>query len=206
MLIFIDDSGDPGFKLNKGSSKFFVIACVIFEDNLVAEEVALMMKKYRRELGWQDYREFKFNKTRKDYVKEVLRRVSKYSFTVRAILVDKEKIYSNELRNKQDSFYNYVIKEVLSKIPNLNQTKVYLDGHSGRQYKKMALSYFKKQINVDSKRISKFQFVDSKTNNLIQLADLVAGSIYRSCQLDKTDRDDYLKIIEAKIDNIWRFK
>jgi hypothetical protein len=44
--VFIDDSGDPGFKLNKGSSSHFVIACVIFDDSLDAEEVALTIKKY----------------------------------------------------------------------------------------------------------------------------------------------------------------
>lgn len=32
MLVFIDDSGDPGFKLDKGSSRFFVICSVIFDD------------------------------------------------------------------------------------------------------------------------------------------------------------------------------
>lgn len=30
MLIFIDDSGDPGFKMDAGSSHFFVIALLIF--------------------------------------------------------------------------------------------------------------------------------------------------------------------------------
>lgn len=52
MLVFLDDSGDPGFKLDRGSSAFFVIACVIFEDKLDAEEVSLIMKRYRRGLGW----------------------------------------------------------------------------------------------------------------------------------------------------------
>lgn len=42
MLIFIDDSGDPGFKLDKGSSKVFVIACVIFDDGLEAEKTTDM--------------------------------------------------------------------------------------------------------------------------------------------------------------------
>ncbi|MBI2315295.1 DUF3800 domain-containing protein [Candidatus Daviesbacteria bacterium] len=36
MLVFIDDSGDPGFKLDKGSTSHFIIACVIFEDDLEA--------------------------------------------------------------------------------------------------------------------------------------------------------------------------
>ncbi len=206
MLVFIDDSGDPGFKLNKGSSDFFVIACVIFKDNLVAEEVALKMKKYRREIGWKDYREFKFNKTKKDYVREVLRRVAKYDFVIRAIVMDKAKIRSYELRNKQDSFYNYTIKEVLAKTDSLVKADIRLDGHSGRQYRKSAAAYFRREINAGSKKVSKVRFVDSHSNNLIQLADLVAGAINRSFQNDKTDSQDYLNIIKSRVEDIWRFK
>src|SRR4051794_13175528 len=32
MLVFIDESGDPGFKFDQGSSRFFTIALVVFED------------------------------------------------------------------------------------------------------------------------------------------------------------------------------
>ena len=40
MLVFLDDSGDPGFKLDKGSTKYFIIAMVIFDDDLEAEKTA----------------------------------------------------------------------------------------------------------------------------------------------------------------------
>lgn len=59
MLVFTDDSGDPGFKLQKGSSPVFVIALVIFDDSLIAEEVSLVVKKLRRELKVPDRFEFK---------------------------------------------------------------------------------------------------------------------------------------------------
>ncbi len=62
MLVFIDDSGDPG--LGAQSSPVFVIALVIFDDNLVAEETALAIKKLRRELNFPDDVEFKFHKSR----------------------------------------------------------------------------------------------------------------------------------------------
>lgn len=65
MLVFLDDSGDPGFKLDRGSSAFFVIACVIFEDKLDAEEVSLTMKRYRRELGWADITSLSLTKLKK---------------------------------------------------------------------------------------------------------------------------------------------
>jgi hypothetical protein len=60
-LVFIDDSGDPGFKIKKGSSPVFVIALVIFDDHLVAEEVSLAVKKLKRELGFPDDMEFHFH-------------------------------------------------------------------------------------------------------------------------------------------------
>lgn len=58
MLVFIDDSGDPGFKLDKGSSHFFVISAVLFDDNLEAEKTAVAIKELRRELKFGDDKEF----------------------------------------------------------------------------------------------------------------------------------------------------
>ena len=205
-LVFIDDSGDPGFKLGKGSSSHFVMACVIFDDPLDAEEVALAIKKYRRSLGWADHREFKLNKTNKKYVKELLANVAGLNFRVRAICIDKNVIRSHELKNKRDSFYNYVIKEVLAKTSTLENADIRLDGHSGREYKKSASTYLRREVNSRNKKIKRVRFVDSGTNNLIQLADLVAGSILRSAQTSKTDSGDYIKILGKKIEDVWYFK
>lgn len=33
MLVFVDESGDPGLKIDKGSSPLFIVALVLFEDN-----------------------------------------------------------------------------------------------------------------------------------------------------------------------------
>lgn len=205
-LVFIDDSGDPGFKLDKGSSSHFVIACVIFDDTLDAEEASLIIKKYRRGLKWGDYREFKFNKTKKQYIKTLLQLVAKSNFRVRAICINKSEIYSLELKNKQDSFYNFAIKEVLAKSNTLEDADIRLDGHSGREYKKSAITYLRREVNSRSHKISKVRFIDSKTSTLIQLADLVAGSILRSTQPGKTDSDEYMKILEKRIEDVWYFK
>ena len=45
MLIFLDESGDAGFKFGQGSSSHFVIALVIFDSPLDAEETALHIKR-----------------------------------------------------------------------------------------------------------------------------------------------------------------
>ncbi len=66
MLVFIDDSGDPGFKLDRGSSLFFVIAMVIFDDDLEVEKIAVAMKQLKRDLGFSEDTEFRFFKTKRE--------------------------------------------------------------------------------------------------------------------------------------------
>ena len=207
MLVFIDDAGDAGFKLEKGSSKHFVIACVIFDDNLDAEETALKIKRLRRSLKWRDDHEFKFNKASKLVRLTFLSEIKSCNFRVRAIVADKEVIRSPELRTNNTKFYNYMIKEVLSKSDgSIKNGSIRLDGHEDRAYKKAATTYFRQQANPRGSVIKDMKFVNSKNDNLIQLADMVAGSILRSTQSNKTDKDEYLKVIKKRIEDIWYFK
>ena len=207
MLVFIDDSGDAGFKLDKGSSKHFVIACVIFDDDLDAEETSLKIKRLRRSLKWRDDHEFKFNKASKVIRLTFLKEVKDCKFRIRAIVADKSTIGSPELRRSKNKFYNYMIKEVLSKSDGfIKEGRIRLDGHEDRAYKKAATTYFRQQANPRGGVIKNMKFVNSKSDSLIQLADMVAGSILRTTQAGKTDSKDYLAIINKRVEDIWYFK
>ena len=48
--------------------------------------------------------------------------------------------------------------------------------------------------------------VDSKSNVLVQLADMVAGSINRAQNKKKKDRDIYRNIIKKRIEDEWTFR
>ncbi len=210
MLIFVDDSGDPGFKIVRGSTSHFVICLVIFDDDLESEDTALRIKKLRRELNLSDEFEFKFNKCRKDFRCQFLDVVKNSQFRVRAIVMDKSKIYGPELRGSRESFYGYAIKMVLKfHGGTIKNAKLRLDGHGGREFKRAFNTYLRKELNSpfgnDEKVFSDLKFVDSKKNVLIQLADMVAGSIYRSYNFNKTDRLEYYNIIKNRIENIWDF-
>lgn len=201
MLVFIDDSGDPGFKILEGSSSHFVIACIIFEDNLDAEETALKIKRFRRSLGWRDDHEFKFNKANQEIRLKFLNEIKGCKFKIRAIVCDKSLIRSSELQSKKSSFYNYMIKQVLAKSDSIKGASVRLDGHEDRAYKQAATTYFRQHLDFKN-----LKFVNSKNDNLIQLADMIAGSIFRSTQSTKTDSEIYLDVIRYRVDDIWDFK
>src|SRR4030042_6366471 len=113
MLVFIDDSGDPGFKIDKGSTKVFVIALVVFDDDLEAEKTSLAIKELRRKLKVSDFYEFKFNKTNKKFKDLFFETVKTYKFRIRAIVAGKQNIRSSHLRNNKENFYNYIIMQVL---------------------------------------------------------------------------------------------
>lgn len=207
MLIFIDDSGDPGFKLGKGSSDVFVIAMVIFHDNLDAEETALRIKKLKRELGFSDWFEFKFNKASPELRKQFLSAMRSRSFEVRAIVVEKKKIYSTHLRNSREGFYNFIVRNLISHYQHasFDNATVKIDGRASKLLRKDFDTYLRKMVNSPQlQRIKKIKHVDSRSDMLIQLADMVAGSIRRSFS-NKSDAQSYLAIILDKVE-IWLFK
>lgn len=207
MLVFIDDAGDAGFKFDKGSSRHFVIACIIFDDNKDAEKAANKIREFRETLNWHPEREFKFNKSNKRIRLGFLNEMNQCSFRVRAIIVDKTMIRSPELRHNEHSFYNFMIKEVLfNSNGGIWDASIRLDGHGDHEYKKAAMAYFRKQVNISARIIREMRFVDSKRDNLIQLADMVAGSILRTRQTGKTDSRDYIQAIHSHMENLWNFQ
>jgi hypothetical protein len=203
--IFIDDSGDPGFKFDKGSTRFFLIACVVFDNADAAEAASARMREIKRCFGWSIHHEAKFHTLRKDKLKVFLAEMAKLDFKIRAIVIDKPLIRNREMTSKKESFYNFAIKEVLARMDFIEDAVVRLDGHPGKKYQKQAVAYFRKAVNAKKHKIDDFKPVDSKKNELVQLADLVAGSIYHSLQDDKTDAADYLGLLKGRIDELWDF-
>lgn len=206
MLVFIDDSGDPGFKLDKGSSAVFVIALVIFDDELEAEKTAVAVKELRRSLGFAEHEEFKFFKSRSEVREKFLRAVAPFKFKVRALVVDKKKIYSPLLKRDKNSFYGYMIKTVL-KHGLLKDARIKIDGSGDRVFRRNFLTYLRKELNSEDRHaLEHCKLVDSEGNVLIQMADMIAGTIRRSYDVLKTDGPVLKKIIRKHIEDEWLFE
>lgn len=211
--IFIDESGDPGFKFEKGSSKYFVIACVIFKDKLEMERTALMIKDLKRELGFKDGTEFKFSQSKNEVKINFLTQVNKTQWSVVALIIDKTKIRSTELKNNKTSFYNYFVKTLIKNNNSIYNAKINIDGSGDRDFKRSFKTYLNRELNIkDSKKFLDFKFIDSKKDVLIQMSDMICGSIRRYYEADNTDKNiftrdrNYKNIIKNHIINEWNFK
>ena len=207
MLVFIDDSGDPGFKTKKGSSLVFIICCIIFDDELEAEKTAIKINELKRRLKKSDNFEFKFNKCSKKIRTEFLKVVANSKFRIRAIVMPKANIYGAELKNSKESFYNFSIKTVLKySFGKIKDAKIRLDGHGNRIFRNKLIVYLRKHLNKQNRKIIQdLRFKNSKKDVLIQLSDMVAGTIGRNYQATKTDRTLYWNIIKKRKEDIWVF-
>ena len=208
MIVFVDDSGDAGFKLDKGSSQFFIIALVIFDDELEAEKTAVAIKELRRTLGFPEHVEFKFFKSKHSTRELFLKTILPFKYRVRCLVVDKTKIHSDELRNNKSSFYSYIIKMVLKHSGgSVFDAKIKIDGSGDRIFRKNFITYLRRELNTGEQKIMNHcRLVDSGSNVLIQMADMIAGTIRRSYDTDKKDGIQLKKIIQKRIQDEWPFK
>lgn len=195
MLVFVDESGDPGMKGKDGSSALFVITAVIFEDNEDADECDRAISQVRRELYSGRNVEFHFNKCCNAHRVQFLKAVAPINFFHLSFVLDKNKLYGPGFAYKE-TFYKYTAKLLFENAkPYLKNATVTMDRSGNRDFRTQLEKYLKTKINVDGELIRKVKSEPSHSNNLIQLADMVCGSVARSFKSEKADRAVYRKII-----------
>jgi len=200
VLVFVDESGDPGLKLEQGSSRYFVVALVIFEDHEEAQAADDRISLLRREMRLDPRFEFRFNKCRRSYREQFLRAVAPYQFFYYGIFINKDpaKLWGEGFKIKE-SFYNYASSLVFENAKAfLNNATVIIDGSGSKDFRRQLERYLKLRINDPGHRfIHKVKVQDSRRNNLIQLADMIAGAVNRSFGV-KADAQIYRQIISHR--------
>ncbi len=199
MIAFIDESGDLGFKIEKGSSIYLVISMIIFNNEEDMGETISKISSYRKKMRYSSTYEFKFRKSNKKIILGLLNTVKSCKFTVKAIILKKKDIKESKLLKKAQ-IYDYLLLILLDKyLKEEMEIKIRLDGSADREFSKKLKTYIRKKSGVH-KQVFDFKIIDSKNDILIQLADVVVGSIRRSYTKEKNDSDIYKSIIKKRIE------
>ncbi len=195
MLAFIDESGDPGLKIEKGSTRYFTIALVVFEDKDEALGCDQRIQLLKKEIGWDKASEFHFKRNSDKIRRAFLQAVSLYNFFYYGIVINKDpkKLWGEGFKNKE-SFYKYACGLVFENAKEkLNRAIVVIDKSGSLDFRHHLAKYLRRKM--DSGIIRKVKMQRSDGNNLLQLADYVAGVINRSIQNKKKWADGYRRII-----------
>ncbi len=207
MLVIIDESGDTGFK--DGSSRYFVMAMIVFEDNdgdghyPSAEHTSSIIRQIKEDASHKT--EFHFSQCSHKVRQAFFSGLNKNScdFKVYALVIDKQKIYSPQLRSNTKSFYNFILKQLLAKNPIVN-AKIKIDGRKSKIFRNELKTYLRRGQDG---MVNKLKFANSKTDYLVQLADMCCGAIaYSYNRGDKLNADTYIKLLGKRIKNIWEFE
>ena len=207
---FVDEFGAFGYDFeNPGCSTHFIITAIIVdEDDLstVSNGVEEIRKHYFQ-TG-----EIKSSKIKRKHNRRVLilNALKKLPFYIFAFVCDKRKIYENSgLRYKQP-FYKFLnnldYQELRIAYSNLTITA---DEIGGNDYLLSFANYVRsKEIPLGLFDESSFRFENSKNSIIIQVADIISGSLaynYDNKKIAEADEYNYRSILGEKILRIKEF-
>jgi len=86
----------------------------------------------------------------------------------------------------------------------IKNAKLKFDRRGEKRVRNELRAYLSRELaNSQNHIFTDLKFVDSKENTLIQLADMVAGTIASSY---KDKNEDLLKLLNERVEDIWEFK
>jgi hypothetical protein len=194
MLVLIDESGDAGLKLGRGSSPFFCILAVIFTDSFDADACDRAIDELRRKMRFPRNYEFHFSRNSESIRRHFFRHIGPERFLYHAFVLNKANLSSSRFSDAKD-FYEFAVSIVCDNASSLiSDAKVIIDKNGNREFCQRLQRTLKSRLNLDGRSlIRKVAMEDSESNNLLQLADMVCGAVARSITSNDHVHRDSLK-------------
>ncbi len=175
---------------------------VIFANGEDAQATEAAIRRLHSDLGHRS--EFKFSKCSAATRDGFFQGAAGCPFSVRALIVEKQMIYSPHLRGDPETFYSYFVKMLMAHDDGtLRGAKVRIDGSGDREFQRALGGYLRKQLGRD--RIKDVKMADSKRDDLMQLADMCIGAITRA-ERKRADRTRWKDMLAARIADVWPYR
>lgn len=185
MYAFIDECGNTSLELDKrGTSSHFILAVIVVPECKklqLEQEIETFRKRYFQtgEIKSKNISAVENHKRRKKLLEEL----HAIEFSYYGFIVDKSLIWKTSGLSEKKSFIKYLHDKLYHDLsmafPKLS---ICADEHGSSEFMKEFSSYIEKKypqdiISMIEGNDFEFQFVDSTKNVLVQLADLLAGTL-----------------------------
>ncbi len=201
MFVYLDESGDTGFRFDSGSSRYFVVALLLCPDPIPLNGA---IEDLRVELGYDARYEFKFQKSSEAVRTRFLRILVRHELLIRCLVVDKYLLARPEM-NKTETLYQYLLGLILTHddLRLADATLIIDQREKDKRSKQSMTTYLRKAANEPPdgrRRIKSIRYHDSHRDNLLQAVDMVAGAVFTQY---RDGNVSYVGIIRSKIDDLW---
>lgn len=198
--IFLDESGDLGFK--KASSRWFIFTLAITNDQRALERIAKkvwrsLIKKHKH-LG-----ELHASYEKKSTIKKVLKLVAELpDIQILTIILNKKKVYV-DLQNQKNYLYNYAANILLNRVHTKDIVKMgdpmelFIDRKDTKKWlRENFINYL--TDSMKKRRGGRFsvELHSSHDNKSLQVIDFISWAIFR--KYERSDQE-YYDLIRAKI-------
>lgn len=206
--VYLDDSGDGS--TSPQASSHLVMATCVFRATEDMERASRLVDECASKFGITG--EFKFSKTRKKVKDYFFDSLHEAAFSVRAICIDKSIITSRKYTTSAPMMKGLAIGQLLDHgFGVLRNSKVFIDGQDTKAFKIPDAAYFMDAANRKHPgAVTQVKFVDSRSNRLIQLADMHAGAINAHYRRDKPRLTHYIPTFQHRLKipegTLWHFK
>lgn len=175
-------------KAKAGSSAYFIIVAVLFDEGEEAEKCESAIRTLREKLRLHDRFEFHFNRCSGHMRAEFLSAVANCAFFYHAVVLNKSRLWGRGFQDK-NSFYKYAAGLGFENARNeLFQAKVVIDRCGNREFREQLNRCLRRRINTQTEMIRKISMEASHSNDLLQLADMICGAVARSLNVAKANR------------------
>ena len=195
--IFIDESGDPGFK--SGSSKYFLMGFASFPTENYKKSIDHIKNDIQTKTG-KAPKEIKFNKSNHEIRIQLLNHLVDNNGSFGYIYVDKMRIYEYLRGHPEINYiYNqmifYLIENLVDQAQIRDHVTLYIDQRSkNKNIKKNISTYLKRQIDpILSPYRLHARFEKSHNSRGVQCADCICGSIHRMIERNERTYFDLIK-------------
>lgn len=193
-----DEAGDASLNFEKGASRYFVVALVGTQN---ADGLRAVLEDLRARENYAQGFEFHFNAlTTKNLRVKTLSALKTAEFKAWALIVDKTILPDPLLVLNGMDFYLYLVTELIDRIPmNMREKNtLILDEVGSANIASVKLKRMFKARGIQH-GFSRIFFRRSRSEDLIQIADLVAGSILRRDAKNDSEAFEYIKDKIAEI-------
>jgi len=189
-VAFIDESGDPSLKTHKqGVTELFAVTAILVNtdavDNLKGEVNSLRQRHFGP--GEMKSSGVGGNLDRRCRIIEDILDLDFHFYT---LIVDKERVYKDSGLQYKRSFIKHLNgklhRALFHAYPNI---KIVADEHGSQEFMDGFKSYIMEHHRLDLFYEASFDFADSKDEVLVQLADILAGTMRICAREDASDEE-----------------